>query len=74
MSTQKTILVLGTNAGQADLIRHMKDRGWRVIGASPVKGEPGQAFCDVVEAVNIVDLDALDRNIATMAAAARDHT
>jgi phosphoribosylamine-glycine ligase len=60
MSTQKTILVLGTNAGQADLIRHMKDRGWRVIGASPVKGEPGQAFCDVVEAVNIVDLDALE--------------
>ncbi|OIQ32485.1 MAG: ATPase [Alphaproteobacteria bacterium MedPE-SWcel] len=60
MSAQKTILVLGTNAGQADLIRHMKDRGWRVIGASPVAGEPGQAFCDVVEAVNIVDLEALE--------------
>ncbi len=59
MTPQKTILVLGTNAGQADLIRHMKDRGWRVIGASPVPGEPGQAFCDVVEPVNIVDLDAL---------------
>lgn len=56
----KTILVLGTNAGQADLIRHMKDRGWRVIGASPVVGEPGQAFCDVVEQINIVDLDALE--------------
>ncbi|WP_297771202.1 ATP-grasp domain-containing protein [uncultured Roseovarius sp.] len=60
MSAQKTILVLGTNAGQADLIRHMKERGWRVIGASPVMGEPGQAFCDVVEPVNIVDLDALE--------------
>lgn len=56
----KTILVLGTNAGQADLIRHMKDRGWRVIGASPVVGEPGQAFCDAVEHINIVDLDALE--------------
>lgn len=62
----KTILVLGTNAGQADLIRHMKERGWRVIGASPVRGEPGQAFCDVVEFINIVDLDALE-------AAARKH-
>lgn len=60
MSAQKTILVLGTNAGQADLIRHMKDRGWRVIGVSPVKDEPGQAFCDAVEPVNIVDLDALE--------------
>jgi phosphoribosylamine-glycine ligase len=63
----KTILVLGTNAGQADLIRHMKDRGWRVIGASPVVGEPGQAFCDVVEHINIVDLDALE-------AAAKKHS
>lgn len=62
----KTILVLGTNAGQADLIRHMKARGWRVIGASPVPGEPGQAFCDAVEQINIVDLDALE-------AAARRH-
>ncbi|MBE1294805.1 MAG: ATP-grasp domain-containing protein [Rhodobacteraceae bacterium] len=57
---QRTIMVLGTNAGQADLIRHMKDRGWRVIGCSPVVGEPGQAFCDVVEHINIVDLDALE--------------
>lgn len=56
----KTILILGTNAGQADLIRHMKDRGWRVIGASPIAGEPGQAYCDVVEPVNITDLDALE--------------
>jgi biotin carboxylase len=57
----KTILVLGTNAGQADLIRHMKSIGWRVIGCAPNKGEPGQPFCDVVEHVNIVDLDALEQ-------------
>lgn len=56
----KTVLVLGTNAGQADLIRHMKAIGWRVIGCAPAKGEPGQAFCDIVEHVNIVDLDALE--------------
>lgn len=60
MAMTKTILVLGTNAGQADLIRHMKARGWRVIGVSPIVGESGQAFCDVVEHVNIVDLDALE--------------
>ena len=56
----QTILVLGTNAGQADLIRHMKARGWRVVGVSPVVGESGQAFCDAVEHVDIVDLDALE--------------
>ena len=57
----KTILVLGTNAGQADLIRHMKARGdWRVVGVSPLKGEPGQAFCDAVEPVDVTDLDALE--------------
>lgn len=56
----KKILVLGTNAGQADLIRHMKDRGWQVIGASPILGEPGQAFCDAFEQINIVNLDALE--------------
>ena len=56
----QTIMVLGTNAGQADLIRHMKGRGWRVIGVSPVAGESGQAFCDLVLPINIVDLDALE--------------
>lgn len=54
------MMVLGTNAGQADLIRYMKTLGWRVIGCSPTPGEPGQEFCDVVEAINIIDLDALE--------------
>ena len=56
----RTTLVLGTNAGQADLIRHMRARGWRVIGCSPVAGEVGQRFCDVVEPVDIADLEALE--------------
>lgn len=56
----RTILVLGTNAGQADLIRHMRARGWRVIGCSPVVGEAGQPFCDMVELVDIADLEALE--------------
>ena len=56
-----TIIVLGTNAGQADLIRHMKERGWTVVGVSPRRGEAGQALCDIVEYVDITDLDALVR-------------
>jgi len=56
----RTILILGTNAGQADLIRHMKARGWRVIGCSALAGEPGEAFCDLFEQVDVVDLDALE--------------
>ena len=62
----RTVLVLGTNAGQADLIRHLKDRGWRVVGASRSAGEVGAALCDRFEAIDIVDLDALE-------AAARHH-
>lgn len=56
----RTVLVLGTNAGQADLIRHMRARHWRVIGCSPLPGEMGQRLCDVVESVDIADLDALE--------------
>jgi biotin carboxylase len=56
----RSILVLGTNAGQADLIRHLRARHWRVIGCSPVPDEVGQRFCDVVEAVDIADLEALE--------------
>lgn len=55
----RTLLVAGTNAGQADLIRHMRGRGWRVVGCSPVAGEVGQRFCDVVEPVDITDLEAM---------------
>jgi biotin carboxylase len=58
------MMVLGTNAGQADLIAHMKGRGWRVIGVSPVAGEPGQALCDLWLPLNILDLDALAAAVA----------
>ena len=58
------MMVLGTNAGQADLIAHMKGRGWYVVGVSPKVGEPGQALCDAVEHIDIRDLDALARAAA----------
>ena len=54
-----TIVVLGTNAGQADLIRHMKARGWTVVGAAHVPGLPGEALCDRFERIDVRDVDAV---------------
>ena len=56
---RRTILVLGTNAGQADLIRHMKGRGWRVVGAAHVEGLPGEGLCDLFAKVDVRDVDAV---------------
>lgn len=56
----KKIMVLGTNSGQADLIRHMKARGWQVIGCAFRDGEPGAALCDAFEKVDITDLTGLE--------------
>jgi len=53
-------MVLGTNAGQADLIRYLKAQNWHVVGCSGRSGEPGQALCDVFEQVDIRDVDALE--------------
>lgn len=55
----KTILVLGTNAGQADLIRYMKAQGWRVISCAHQQGGPGEALSDQFFPVNIIDVDAV---------------
>ena len=59
MSAPKTILVLGTNAGQADLIRYMKDHGWRVVACAHRSGGPGEAHCDLFERVDIRDVAAV---------------
>lgn len=55
----QTALVLGTNAGQADLIRFLKAGGWHVVGCSGKIGEPGQALCDTFVLVDIRDVNAL---------------
>lgn len=62
----KTALVLGTNAGQADLIRFLKAGGWRVVGCSGTIGESGQALCDTFVQVDI-------RDVAALVAVARTH-
>lgn len=59
--TSKTAMVLGTNAGQADLIRYLKATGWLVIGCAGNPGESGAALCDLFELVDIRDVDALER-------------
>lgn len=59
MTKKKTVLVLGTNAGQADLIRHMVSRGWHTIGCAHVSGLPGEALAHGFEKVDVRDVDAV---------------
>ena len=53
----KKILVLGTNAGQLDLINEMKDQGWYVIACSNRANEVGAKAADSFYNVNIVDIE-----------------
>lgn len=54
-------LVLGANAGQADLIRHLKRAGWFVWACSGRSGEPGAGIADRFAQVDITDIAALTR-------------
>jgi biotin carboxylase len=56
---KKTILVLGTNAGQADLIRHMVARGWHTVACAHQSGLPGEALAHEFERVGIRDVEAV---------------
>ena len=60
-----TILVLGTNAGQADLIRYMKMRDWHVIACAHRAGGPGEALCDKFELVDVRDVARSNRSGST---------
>ncbi len=61
-------IVLGANAGQADLIRYLKQRGWEVTSVSGRRvGDPGETLADSFEQLDIRDIDgvcalARDRN------------
>lgn len=55
----KKILVLGTGAAQADLIRACKEKGWEVHACSYRSGDPGEKLADHFELINIVDADAV---------------
>jgi len=57
----KKIVVLGTNAGQADLIHHMKDRGWFVVACSNRTNEVGAVLADTFHRIDITDVDAVEQ-------------
>lgn len=59
LSDRKTILVLGTNWGQADLIRFMKEEGWRVEACAHIAGFPGDADADAFHLLDICDIDSV---------------
>lgn len=59
--TKGTAVVLGANAGQADLIRHLKEQGWYVIACAGRRGDPGEKIADRFEQVDITDIDAVSK-------------
>lgn len=59
-----TILILGTNSGQLDLIKTMKKLGWYVIGCSNRSDEVGVKYTDKFYEVDIRDIEAVSK-IAT---------
>ena len=59
MDGKRKIVVLGANAGQADLIRHMKTRGWHVVCCAHRTGEPGALIADEFHQLDIRDIDAV---------------
>ena len=60
MRKQKTILILGCNSGQLDLIKFFKDRDWWVVSCSNRKGEVGEKFSDEFFLVDIVDTEKIE--------------
>ncbi|WP_421578607.1 ATP-grasp domain-containing protein [Shinella sp. M31] len=62
----KVALVLGTNAGQADLIRHLKDDAWIVHACAHRAGGAGEALADTFHLLDIskpAEVTALAKNV-----------
>ena len=57
----RKILVLGTGAAQADLIKACKSRGWEVFACSYRTGDVGQESTDHFAEINIVDTKAIEK-------------
>ncbi len=56
-----TILILGTNSGQLDLIKTMKELGWYVIGCSNRSNEVGVKYTDKFYEIDIRDIEAVSK-------------
>jgi len=57
--TNKSALVLGANAGQADLIDYLARRGWTVTACAHRPGGPGAEMAHRFELVDITDVDGV---------------
>lgn len=55
----KKALILGTNAGQADIIRYLKEQGWEVHACGYRREGPGCDLADKFHLVNTIDVDAV---------------
>lgn len=58
--TMNTALVLGSNAGQADLARYLSEQGWRVAVCAHRAGGKAEAYADMVRLVDITDLNGVE--------------
>lgn len=56
---KKKALILGTNAGQADIIRYLKENGWEVHACGYKREGPGCDLADSFHLVNTIDVDAV---------------
>lgn len=54
-----TMLVLGANAGQLDLIRRVRARGMRAVACAHRANEPGAAEADAFHLLDVRDVDAV---------------
>lgn len=55
----KTALVLGSNAGQADLVRYLVDHGWRVDVCAHRAGGAAEAYAHHAHLVDIKDIEGV---------------
>ena len=55
--TKPTAIVLGANAGQADLIRYLTEKGWRVTACSRSANEPGAKIATSFVELSVTEVD-----------------
>ena len=55
--TKPTAIVLGANAGQADLIRYLTEQGWRVTACSRSANEPGAKIATSFVELSVTQVD-----------------
>ncbi|MDY3536587.1 ATP-grasp domain-containing protein [Riemerella anatipestifer] len=56
---KKKALILGTNAGQADIIRYLKAMGWETHVCGYKQEGPGCELADYFYLINIVDIESV---------------